>query len=255
MYLKKLCAGKERAMKGLILAAGNGKRLRPLTNTIPKALIPITGRPLITYPLLRLKKTGIKDIGIVIRPRDYSIFKSNLKIPGINIKYIFQKRPQGTARATKCAADFLENKRFLLCWCDFLSPFEFGKLIKEHLEFKPTATILISKEKDPSGAGQVLFRGHYITRIVEKPRRKLSSWCLTGLLVLEPEIFSVFEKIKPSAEGEYYIPDALQYLIQKDRRIRFTKIDTWRVNINTLADLKLARAKALRYAKLPDSLY
>ena len=78
-------------MKGLILAAGEGKRLRPLTKVLPKALITIGGRPLITYQLLTFKKAGISDVGIVIKPQDYFRFKSILKIPDLNIKYIFQK--------------------------------------------------------------------------------------------------------------------------------------------------------------------
>ena len=238
-------------MKGLILAAGEGKRLRPLTKITPKALIPIGGRPLITYQLLKFKKAGIKDIGIVIRPREYSKFKSTLKIRDLKVEYIFQKRPQGTLAATKCAGDFLENKKFLLCWCDFLSPFDFSKLIQEHLRFKPAATILINKERAPSGTSQVLFRGHYITRIVEKPKRRFSFWGSTGLLMFEPEIFSVFPKIKPSAEGEYNIPDAVQYLIDADKKVRFTKIDTWRINLNTFEDLTHARAKILRYLICP----
>jgi len=230
-------------MKGLILAAGIGKRLRPLTNAIPKALIPIQGRPLITYPLFKFKKAGIKDIGIVISPRDYPKFRSILKIPDLKIKYIFQKKPLGNAKALQVACDFLGKKRFLLCWCDFLSPFDFRKLIRNHLKFKPAATILINREKNPSGTGQVIFKGPYITKIVEKPKRRFSFWGSTGTLMLEPEIFSALPKIKPSTKGEYNIPDALQYLINKGKKVRFLKIDTWRINVNTLEDLKRARVK------------
>jgi len=232
-------------MKGLILAAGKGKRLKALTKTIPKALIPIGDRPLINFIILKFKEARIRDIGIVIRPKDYPKFKSALKIPGLKIKYIFQNRPRGTAKATQLAGDFIGNKRFLLCWCDFFSPFDFKKIIREHLKFKPTATILINKEKDPSGTAQVQFNGPYITKIVEKPKRRFSFWGLTGLLLLGPEIFSVFPKIRPSAKGEYHIADALQYLINEGRIVRFIKIDTWRVNVNTLEDLKKTRQKVL----------
>ena len=224
-------------IKGLILAAGESRRLRPLTRNIPKALIPIAGRPLINYPLLQLKKAGIRDIGIVIRPRDYAKFKSSLKISGLKIRYIFQKKPQGTLKAAACARDFLGNKRFLLCWCDFLSPFNFKKLIRKHLKSRPIATILINKERDPSGTAQVRFSGPDIIKIVEKPRRKFSYWGLTGLLVLEPRFFAVLPKIKPSAKGEYHVPDALQYLIDRGEKVGFLKIDTWRINVNTFEDL------------------
>ena len=238
-------------MKGLILAAGEGKRLRPLTETIPKALIPIAGKPLITYQLLKFKRAGIKDIGVVIKQKDYSRFKSTLKNLDLKIKYIFQKTPKGTLAATGCANDFVENKRFLLCWCDFFSPFDFRKLIREHLRFKPTATILINKQRDASSTSRVVFKGPYITHIVEKPKRSFSLWGSTGLLAFEPEIFSVLHKIGPSAEGEYHLPDALQYLIDQGRRVRFVKIDTWRINVNTLEDLSKARAKILKYLNSP----
>jgi glucose-1-phosphate thymidylyltransferase len=231
-------------MKGLILAAGKGKRLRPLTKTTPKALIPIGGKPLIAYPLLKLKNAGIKEIGIVINPRDYSKFKSILKFPGSRIRYIFQNAPKGTAEETRRAASFLKAKRFLICWCDFLSPFDLRKLFKNHLRFKPAATILINKAKDPSGTGQVLFKDHYITRIAEKPLKRFSVWGSTGALVFEPEIFSALSKIKPSANGEYHIADALQYLIDKGKRVRFIKLDTWTINVNTLKDLNKAQEKA-----------
>ena len=230
-------------MKGLILAAGLGKRLRPITESIPKALISVGGKPLITYPLLKLKKAGIKTIGIVIRPEDYSKFKSRLRFSGLKIEYIFQKLPQGTAKALECAKDFISDNKFLLCWCDFLSPFDYKKLIEEHLNFKPTATILINKEKDPSGSAQVLFKCPYITKIVEKPSKQFSLWGSTGLLALEPEVFSIIPKIKPSAQGEYHVADVLQYLIDQGKKVRFVKLDTWRINVNTFEDLKLAEFK------------
>lgn len=237
-------------MKGLILAAGKGKRLEPLTKIIPKALIPIAGKPLITYSLLKFKQAGIKDIGIVIRPQDYSQFKSTLRILGLKIRYIFQKRLQGTLKATESGRDFLEGERFLLCWCDFFSPFDFRKLIRQHLKFKPQATILINKEKDPSGTAQVKFRGPYITKIVEKPKRRFSFWGLAGLLVLEPQVLKIFPQIKPSSQGEYHIPDALQYLIHQGKKVRFIRLDTWRINVNNFAALRQARTKVLRSPNL-----
>jgi len=225
------------AMKGLILAAGEGRRLKPLTDFLPKALIPILERPLIDYVLLKFKEAGIKKVGVVIRKKDYPKFKARLRTSGIRIKYIFQNRRQGTAKAVACAKNFIGDERFLLGWCDFLSPFDFSKLVKAHLKYKPAATILVNKEKDISGGSQVLFKGSYITRIIEKPRRRISFWSSTGLMVLEPEIFRAISKIKPSADGEYHIPDALQYLINQGRRVRFLRIDAWRINTNTLQDL------------------
>ena len=244
-------------MKGLILAAGRGKRLSPLTHTIPKALIPIGGKPMIAYPLLKLKEAGIKEIGIVISPQHYSKFKSILEFKSLKITYIFQKEPQGTAKATECACDFIGGKKFLLCWCDFLSPFDFRKLIQKHLRFKPIATVLINKEKNPSGTAQVKFRGPYITKIVEKPKRRFSFWGATGFMTLEPEIFEVIPQLPPSAQGEYNIANALQYLIDKGEKVRFIKLNTWRINVNTIQDLERAKGKmgelSLVHSKIDSS--
>lgn len=227
-------------MKGLILAAGRGKRLAPWTELIPKALIPIKSRPLIGHVILEFRKAGIKDIGIIIRRKDYLNFKEALKDYKQNFRFIFQDKPQGTAKAVELSRNYIRNERFLLVWCDFLSPFDFRKIIRQHLKFKPSATILINKEKYPSQTAQVLFKDSYITKIVEKPKRRFSFWGLSGVLVLEPEVLVVLPKIKPQAKNEYHIPDALQYLINQGRPVGFLKIDTWRVNINTLEDIKRA---------------
>jgi glucose-1-phosphate thymidylyltransferase len=237
-------------MKGLILAAGRGRRLMPLSRTIPKALIPVKGRPLILYQLLRFKKAGIKDIGIVIRKKDYQKFRRRVNIKGLKIKYIFQKRQKGTLKAVECAEKFIGNKRFLLCWCDFLSPFEFKKLIKRHHKFKDCATVLINKERDASSSSQVEFNKLYITRIVEKPKKRFSSWVACGAMVLDGEIFNIFSKIKPSQQGEYHIADALQYLIDNGKKINYVKLDSWRINVNTFRDLKMAEAKVSKLENL-----
>lgn len=229
-------------MKGLILAAGIGKRLLPLSAKIPKALIPIAGRPLINYILLKYMNAGIKDIGLVIRPLDYPRFKSALKSSKLNIEFIFQKSPQGTAKAVQLAKDYVSDNCFILSWCDSLTPFDITRLIKTHQRYRPSATLLINKESDPCGTAQVICKGPYITKIVEKPKKNFSYYGSSGLMVLEPEIFSVLPRVKPGAQGEYHIAGALQYLINQGKKIRFVKIDTWRVNINTLEDFNLANA-------------
>jgi glucose-1-phosphate thymidylyltransferase len=230
-------------MKGLILAAGIGKRLEPFTKIIPKALLPIKGRPLIGHIILRFKQAKIKNIGIVVRRKDYSNFKEALKDYKLNFKFIFQDRLLGTAKAVQLARNYIGNERFLLTWCDFLSPYDYRKLIRNHLKYKPLATILINRDKDPSGAAQVLFKGPYITKIVEKPKKRISFYIQSGLLLLEPEIFSALPKVRPQAKGEYHIADALQYLINRGRLVRVLKMDTWKVNINSLDDIREALRK------------
>lgn len=226
-------------MKGLILAAGIGKRLKPLTPHTPKALISILNKPMIHYVIENYQTAGIKDLGIVIRKEDQVKFKNKLKEFNLKLKFLFQPSPKGTADAIKVAEKFIHGKNFILSWCDFISKFDYNKIIKKHKFFKPKATLLISKEKGNS-SGQVIFNDQFITKIVEKPKSKISSWVSAGVMVLEPEIFSILKKIKPSVQGEYHIADALQYWINQGKKVRFEKLNTWRVNVNTNQDIKQA---------------
>lgn len=233
-------------MKGLILAAGIGKRLKPLTKHVPKALIPICGKPMIYYVMENYNRADIKNLGIVIRKENERIFKKKLKKFNLNITLIFQKFPKGTANAVKTAEKFIDKETFLLAWCDFISMFDFKLIINKHKNIKPKATLLINKE-ETSSSGQVLFNDKYITRIVEKPKKKISSWVSAGVMVLEPEIFSIIKKFEPSVQEEYHIADALQYWIDKGEKVSFKNLDTWRVNVNTIKDIRKAEGLISTY--------
>lgn len=236
-------------MKGLILAAGIGKRLRPLTNSLPKALIPVAGRPMIEYSLRGFGRAGIGQVGIVVSPGEQGTVSERLGDGGqwdTQLTYIEQEKPLGTGDALAKAQGFVGEDNFLLAYCDLVSFYDFTKLIESHLKFRPLATLLINREESPETTGQVVWEGDLIKKIVEKPKDKISDYGISGLLIIEPDIFKAIPHIKPSAMGEYYIGDALQYLIDKKFEVRYQKIDTWRVNVNSLEDIKKAEALILK---------
>ncbi|HCJ67315.1 MAG TPA: hypothetical protein DHV62_08350 [Elusimicrobia bacterium] len=232
-------------MKGLILAAGKGKRLNNLVRkfNLPKGLIPIAGRAMIEYVLDNFQKTKIKDIAIVIPPGRKDKFIDILNKQNLNLKYIMQNIPQGTAKAVELARDFIKNDNFLLAYGDLFTFYDFNKLVLEHTKYQPIVTLLVNKEDNPQVTGLVKWEGEYIVRIVEKPKEKFSEYGSAGLMVLEPIIFSVLDKIQPSAENEYHIGDALQYLIDRGYKVRYKIIDTWRINLNRPEDILNAEKK------------
>jgi len=236
-------------MKGLILAAGIGKRFQPLTNSLPKPLIPVAGRPMIEYSLRGFQKAKIGEVAIVVSPKDYRTIPERLGDGhqwNMNLIYIEQERPLGTGDAVAKAQKFVGGDNFLLAYCDHISFYDFRDLIKFHLNFRPLATLLINREDNPETTGQVVWEGDLIKRIVEKPKDKISDYGISGLLIIEPDIFKAILHIKPSAEEEYHIGDVLQYLIDKGFEVRYRKIDTWRVNANSLEDIKRAEALILK---------
>jgi len=236
-------------MKGLILAAGIGKRLSPLSDSIPKPLIPVAGRPMIEYDLRGFQKAKVAEVAIVVSAKDYgTVFErlGNGYQWNMNLTYIKQERPLGTADAVAKAQEFVGEDNFLLAYCDLVSFYDFRDLINSHLNFRPLATLLINREDNSRTTGQIVWKGDLVKRIVEKPKKKISNYGISGLLIIEPDIFKAIPRIKPSAKGEYHIGDALQYLIDRKFEVRYRKIDTWRVNVNSLEDIKRAEALILK---------
>jgi len=236
-------------MKGLILAAGIGKRLRPLTNSFPKPLIPVAGKPMIEYSLRGFQKAKMGEVAIVISPQDYRIISEKLGDGhqwDMNLTYIEQKRPLGTLDAVAKAQKFVARDNFLLAYCDHVSFYDFRKLIDSHLNFRPVATLLVNRDDNPETTGQVVWEGDLVKKIVEKPKDKISDYRISGLLIIQPDIFKAIPHIQPSVEGEYHIGDALQYFIDRDFEVRYRKINTWRVNVNSLEDIKRAEALILK---------
>ncbi|RTH03152.1 sugar phosphate nucleotidyltransferase, partial [Thermus scotoductus] len=203
-------------MKGLILAAGRGTRLRPLTHTRPKPVIRVAGRPILHYGLENLLQAGIEEIGVVVSPETEKDIREALS--GYHVRYILQEEPQGLAHAVAVARDFLGQSPFVLYLGDNL----FQKGIARFFQaFTPgvSAVIALVRVENPSSFGVAVLEGERIVRLLEKPKEPPSNLAVAGVYVFTPEVLEVIEGLKPSARGEYEITDAIQGLIDRGKRV------------------------------------
>jgi len=212
-------------MKAVILAAGIGTRMGPLTENRPKAMLPIVNKPLLEHIILELKIAGIKDLFIVVGYCKEKIIEyfgngSNL---GVNIEYIEQKKQNGTAGAIAIARDYI-NERFLVINGDTLID---GKDI-ERLCNTPGDAVLTAKKVDsPEYYGVLYVKGEKIEKIIEKPKESTSNLANVGVYIFDPYIFDVIDYTGLSKRGEYEITDSIQSMIDSGKELRYIIIERW----------------------------
>jgi glucose-1-phosphate thymidylyltransferase len=208
-------------MKGLILAGGKGSRLYPLTETTPKALLPIYDKPLIYYPLATLVENGINDVCIITAPEDLNKFKKLLEnITKLNIKitYKIQEVPNGIAKAFTIAKDFIKDDDVTLILGDNI--FQGANMIKRALSsFKIGGSIFAYEVSNPKRYGVVEFdeKTKKALSIEEKPQSPKSNYAVPGLYIYDNSVIDVANNLKPSARGEYEITDVNKYYMENDR--------------------------------------
>lgn len=214
-------------MKGLILAAGRGTRLRPLTHTRPKHLFRIAGKPIMHYALENLREVGVEEVGIVVSPYNQEDFQQALGgFSGINLTYIVQQEALGLAHAVGSAAQWLGRDPFVLYLGDNL----FQQGIQSFVgAFKPgtSAVIALVRVPDPRQFGVAVMRGERIEKLLEKPKEPPSDLAVAGVYVFGPEVLEVIANLKPSARGEYEITDAIQALIDSGRMVLGQEVQGW----------------------------
>jgi len=216
-------------MKGLLLAGGHGTRLRPLTYTGNKHMLPIANKPMLMYGFDHLRAAGIKEIGIVLGPLQEGILESFGDGSKFNVKitYIDQPDPKGIAHAVLISKDFLDDDSFIVYLGDNLLKESIPELADEFQKSSADAMVVISKVKDPSRFGVVQIDGRKIVKLVEKPKQYLSDWALTGVYFLRPSIFSVIETLKPSWRNELEITEAIQSLLERGGRVTYHDVSGW----------------------------
>ncbi|MBI5553205.1 MAG: NTP transferase domain-containing protein [Candidatus Diapherotrites archaeon] len=225
-------------MDALILAAGKGTRLAPLTNTTPKPMLRIHGKPILEHILTRLQQAGITRTVIVVGYRKEQITRSfGKKWNGMKIEYITQAVPRGTAHATLCAQKKMKGK-FLALNGDLIPP---TALLKRLLKTNPT-TLAARTSKTPQHFGVLEVQGKNVKRIIEKPAPSEcpSNLINAGIYLFNSEIFKAIPKIKPSARGELELPDAINELIRNGKNVQFLRTDAEIMDIGNLKDLKKA---------------
>lgn len=232
-------------MKGVILSAGFGKRLRPITENIPKGLIPILNRPVLEYILLGFRYAEIKDVVIVIgylgeKIKDYS---KNGKEFGLNISYLIQENPNGTGSALLLTKDFIKDSPFILSWGDVIVGKEnYLNIRKLFEEDSCDGVIGINYEEDLSQKGAVFLEINgkvKIKDIIEKPKEKVNTnWNQTGIFALNSVIFKYLEKIAPSERGEYEFTSAIKMMLQDNLYLRPYFIKDFHLEIGSIKDLE-----------------
>jgi len=219
-------------MKGIILHGGHGTRLRPLTHTGPKQLLPIANKPMSQYCLESIKDTGIKDIAIIIGgigANKVKEFYKDGKEFGVNITYIEQDYPKGIAHAIQLCKNFINNNNFLVFLGDNIIQKNIKDYAKSFENSNLDASILLCEVENPSRFGIADVKDGKITKIMEKPKDPPTNLAITGIYFLTPKIFDVIERLKPSWRNELEITDALQMLLEERNKITYNTItDYWK---------------------------
>ena len=216
-------------MKALILAAGQGTRLRPVTLTMPKSLVPVANRWLINYALDALKKAGLIDIGIVVNSMDSPIV-ANLcdgEILGVNIEYIVQDEQLGLAHATALCYEFVGDDPFTVFLGDNIFQDKMTDLLTSFAHSPNEAAVVLGKVPDPTRFGIAEIDNGNIVRVVEKPQDPPSNLAIAGVYLFRSSIFDAIKRIKPSGRNELEITDAIQELINDGYAVASYELNGW----------------------------
>jgi len=218
-------------MKGVVLTGGHGTRLRPLTHTGPKQLIPIANKPNVLYCIEDLRDAGITDIGIILgdnMPEKVRDLLGDGSKFGVGFTYITQGSPRGIAHAIGCARSFVGNDPFCVYLGDNLLKEGIRPLVEDFEERRHEAGILLCPVPQPERFGVAeLAEDGSVVSLVEKPKEPKSNLALVGIYLLRPTIFPIIDRLKPSWRNELEVTDAIDTLRKKGGRIQAYLVKGW----------------------------
>jgi glucose-1-phosphate thymidylyltransferase len=235
-------------MKALVLSGGKGTRLRPLTFTCAKQLIPVANKPILGYVLDQVASTSIKKVGIITAPETGQFVKdyvSDGSSWNLNVSYIPQE-PLGLAHAVKTARRFLGQDSFVMCLGDNVTGQGLNSFIKKFKNEHLDALIILKEVETPSsfGIAQLNEKGN-IVRLVEKPKTPMGNLAIIGTYLFSNKVHQAIERIKPSWRGELEITDAIQEMINMGFSVKAEILNSWWLDTGKKDDILSANAKIL----------
>jgi len=227
-------------LKGLILSGGRGTRLRPITYTSAKQLVPVANRPVLFFGIEAMAAAGIEEVGIIIAPETGDEIREAAGDGtrfGCRITYIVQDEPAGLAHAVLTAEEFLGDSPFVMYLGDNLLQGGIVDLVRNFREGKPAALILLTPVPDPENYGVAELDGNRVVRLREKPPDPVTDLALVGVYMFTSGIHDAARAIEPSARGELEITDAIQYLVDQGKRVEPHVVQGWWKDTGRLEDM------------------
>ena len=233
-------------LKGLILSGGRGTRLRPITHTSAKQLVPVANKPVLFYGIEAMAAAGVRDVGIIIAPETGDEIRAAVgdgERFGVSITYIVQDEPLGLAHAVLTAEAFLADSPFVMYLGDNLLQGGIVELVSAFREHEPDALILLTPVPDPESYGVAELSGSdngrpgQVVRLVEKPSQPRTDLALVGVYMFTAAVHDAARAIEPSARGELEITDALQHLVDSGARVEPHIVRGWWKDTGRLEDM------------------
>jgi glucose-1-phosphate thymidylyltransferase len=227
-------------LKGLILSGGKGTRLRPITHTSAKQLVPVANKPVLFYGLEAMADAGIREVGIIVAPETGDEIRSAAGDGasfGLSIRYIEQDEPLGLAHAVLTAEPFLGVSPFVMSLGDNLLRDGIHDLVDTFRSEEPDALILLTPVSDPQNYGVAELRDGRVARLVEKPKQPGTNLALVGVYMFTPHVFDAARSIEPSRRGELEITDAIQTLVDRGLRVDPHIVHGWWKDTGRVQDM------------------
>jgi len=227
------------ALKGLVLSGGAGTRLRPITHTSAKQLVPVANTPVLFYGLRSLRDAGVREVGIIVGDTHAEIEAAvgDGSAFGLEVTYVRQDAPLGLAHAVLTAEEYLGDSPFVMYLGDNLLRDGITDLVDRFRTSRPDAMILLQRVPNPQAYGVAELSDGRVRRLVEKPAEPASDLALVGVYMFTPQIFSSARAISPSRRGELEITDAIQHLIDRGLRVEPHVVSGWWKDTGRLEDM------------------